>query len=220
MSGEHYVTISKIIPMVYCLNKQLNSFDTSSQNVASLKQCLEAEMVKRFCQVELNSKLAMATILDPRFKNIHFQNPVACSRAINKLKTVSVARDSSSSGESEEERPNEKKFDFWKCHKELAHGKNKRRNKEDTSEISLFLANPVSSIKSNPLELWEDMKHVFPGLYKQARTHLVSMATSVPCERLFSKAGATVTTQRNRLTGKHIEKLIFLSSIADSEWFH
>jgi len=37
-------------------------------------------------------------------------------------------------------------------------------------ELSLHLSNPVSPLKSNPLELWEDMKTVFPPiLYKQSR---------------------------------------------------
>jgi len=31
------------------------------------------------------SLLAIATILDPRFKNINFINKVACSQAINKI---------------------------------------------------------------------------------------------------------------------------------------
>lgn len=44
---------------------------------------------------------------------------------------------------------------------------------------------------------------------KQRGTHefnKTSMATSVPCERLFSKAGATVTERRYRLTGKNLGK--------------
>lgn len=129
-----------------------------------------------------------------------------------------------SSEESEEDAPTagaDKPFDFWQTHKELVHGKRKKKQSSggDSSDVSLYLANPVSPLKSNPLEQWEEMKTVFPGLYKQARQYLLNMATSVPCERLFSKAGATVTQDRNRLSGKYLQKLVFMGSVSDDAWF-
>ncbi|KZC13879.1 Zinc finger BED domain-containing protein 1, partial [Dufourea novaeangliae] len=81
----------------------------------------------------------------------------------------------------------------------------KTNNKDD--ELSNYLSSPVSVLHSSPLEEWEDIKTMYPLLYKQARTVLVVVASSVPCERLFSKAVATITQTRNRLTGKHLEKL-------------
>jgi hypothetical protein len=44
-----------------------------------------------------------------------------------------------------------------------------------------------------------------------ATKYFCVVATSVPSERLFSKAGATATKSRNRLTGNKISKLLFLS---------
>ncbi|KOC70131.1 hypothetical protein WH47_08392, partial [Habropoda laboriosa] len=38
------------------------------------------------------------------------------------------------------------------------------------------------------------------------RMFLVVVASSVPHERLFSKAGTTITQTRNRLIRKHLEK--------------
>lgn len=71
--------------------------------------------------------------------------------------------------------------------------------------LYIYISNPVSLLKSDPLELWEDMKSVFPMLYKQGRIHFTVVATSVPCERLFSKAGATITKSRNRLTDSRLQ---------------
>ncbi|GBP87029.1 RNA-directed DNA polymerase from mobile element jockey [Eumeta japonica] len=71
---------------------------------------------------------------------------------------------------SEDEAVNED-FDFWSHHKQLAVGqKQKRSSKAD--EVSIYLANPVCALKSNPLEEWEDLKTVFPALYKRARIYL------------------------------------------------
>lgn len=99
-----------------------------------------------------------------------------------------------SSSESEGEPSNSEDFDFWAPHRMLAHGQKKKKSTNlMNDELSLYLSNPVSHLKSDPLELWEDMKNIFPNLYQQARLHFTLVATSVPCERLFSKAGATIT---------------------------
>lgn len=65
----------------------------------------------------------------------------------------------------------------------------------------------MSPFKSNPLELWVDMKTVFPYLYKQARIYFTMVATSIPSERLFFNAGETMTKARYRLTGFRLQKI-------------
>nr|CAI5855354.1 unnamed protein product [Callosobruchus analis] len=90
ISGEKYVTISKIILMVNCLASHLNSNEASSSSVKAAKKALEEEMTKRFGKFEENHRLAVSTILDPRFKNLHFKNPVACVTAITLQKNLSL----------------------------------------------------------------------------------------------------------------------------------
>lgn len=215
LSGESYVTISQIIPMVNCLQSQLRDFTTTSQNVIDTKSMLLKELEKRFGQVELVPKIAIATVLDPRFKNLHFKDPVANSKSLTKIREALKQRDTSSSTESEGE---DESYDFWKTHKLLAHGGKKRRMNQGNSELGLYLGNQVSPLKSNPLEVWEEMRSVFPGLYKQARMHLVNMATSVPAERLFSNAGSIMCAKRNRLSPSYLDKLVFLGSMSEEEW--
>lgn len=222
ISGEKYVTMSKIIPMVHCLKNRLENYESNDANILAVRDCLLSAVEKRFGKAEQNSRIAISTILDPRFKTLHFKNPTACAKAIAKLKAMCAGEQSSE--ESEEDAPTVEAgepFDFWQTHKELVHGKRKRKQSSgaDSSEVTLYLSNPVSPLKSNPLEQWEEMMTIFPGLYKLARQYLLNMATSVPCERLFSKAGATITQDRNRLSGKYLQKLVFLSSVSDDAWF-
>lgn len=218
ISGQQYVTISKIIPMVNCLLVHVKDFDCNvSPSIIAVKKTLDAEMKKRFGQIEQHSRLAISTLLDPRFKNINFEDATACGSAISKLRVACKSVDSSSSSESEEDRG--AVFDFWQAHKLLAHGRRKKSTRSDTSEVTLYLSNPVSPLKTNPLDIWEEMKSVFPSMFKEARKHLVIMGTSVSCERLFSKAGSTINQRRNRLSSKYLDKLIFLGSVGGKEWF-
>ncbi|KAL4113522.1 hypothetical protein QTP88_017134 [Uroleucon formosanum] len=221
-SGENYITISKVIPMISCLLKQLAQIQPRFDVLSDIKDVLHAEIVRRFGLIEQVKPIAIATILDPRFKNLHFSDPVACSSAMAELRKLS--KPDITSSESEEEvttsLENEESYDFWAHHKMLAHGQKKKKSSSFANdELSLYLSNPVSPLKSNPLELWEDMKTVFPMLYKQSRISFTMVATSVPSERLFSKAGGVMTKTRNRLTGSRLEKILLLADLPEDQWF-
>jgi hypothetical protein len=127
--------------------------------------------------------------------------------------------DTISSSESEGEHSKTDNFDFW-AYKYLVHGQKKKKTTTYMNdELSLYLSNPVSILKSDPHEIWEDMKHVFSILYKQARLHFTMVATSVPCERFFSKAESTLTKSRNRLTSSRLQKILLLADIPKEDWF-
>ncbi|XP_036342271.1 zinc finger BED domain-containing protein 4-like [Rhagoletis pomonella] len=108
-SGQNYVTLSKIIPMVSCLISEVRKFSTSIECVIQLQSKLMAECNKRFGLIEYNTYAAFGTILDPRFKNLHFQDANACGRAIQKLKSI-IEVDVSTSSEEEDVAKDD--FDF------------------------------------------------------------------------------------------------------------
>ncbi|XP_011703008.1 PREDICTED: uncharacterized protein LOC105459036, partial [Wasmannia auropunctata] len=85
--GEHYTTGSKVIPLINCLKKKINnlSFDLISPTALKLLDSLSANINMRFGAVEQVTILAISTILDPRFKKLHFNNSIVCSQAINKI---------------------------------------------------------------------------------------------------------------------------------------
>ncbi|KAJ8868163.1 hypothetical protein PR048_031972 [Dryococelus australis] len=100
-------------------------------------------------------------------------------------------------------------YDFWNHHKKLPRGKTKSKKERD-DELSVYLGNTVTPLSSGAIIQWEDMKTVFPSLYKEALKYLCIM-TSVPTERLFSKARVILDKDRNYLLGNRKEKLLILS---------
>lgn len=224
ISGENYVTLSKIIPMVNCLLSQIEKFTSKIPAIEAAKECLLNELNKRFGQTEHNTVIAISTILDPRFKDLHFQNKSALSNAAAKIRACMNEVQGSGSNDTDNEELTEsteqtdEDIDFWGHHKQLVH--EKPNFTDDGDELVMYLSTPVNPLEANPLTVWEDMKTIYPGLYKLARLHMVHMATSVPCERLFSKTGATVTEARNRISSTHLEKVVFLGSIDENEWFN
>lgn len=76
----------------------------------------------------------------------------------------------------------------------------------------------LGNLSDKPLHLWNNIQTVYPNLSKLAIKYLSVVATSVPSERLFSKAGSTLSNKRNRLTCKRLNKLLFMQSLDDCTW--
>lgn len=70
---------------------------------------------------------------------------------------------------------------------------------------------PLIQRSADPLLWWKENKNVYPRLFEIMKKRFCILATSVPCERIFSKAGQTITEKRNRLDHKNFEKMIFLN---------
>ncbi|CAK1599136.1 unnamed protein product [Parnassius mnemosyne] len=181
------------------------------------------EITKRMGSIEHVTPLAIANILDPRFKIIHFNDAIACSNAVSKIKDLmkihlrqieEIESDSDKSDKSEET------FSLWSDHYKLVHRNWKSNKSEDSlsDELSVYLTSPVGRLNDNPLEIWKDYKIQFPILHKIAFKYLTMVGTSVPSERLFSQAAQVMTQQRNRLKGKRLGKILFLQSIDKNYW--
>lgn len=54
-SGQNYITLSKIIPLINCLTSQLTQFSSSIECVIELQTKLLVEFKKRFGLIEFNT---------------------------------------------------------------------------------------------------------------------------------------------------------------------
>jgi hypothetical protein len=95
------------------------------------------------------------------------------------------------------------------------------------TELCSFLAEPLLSSSSSgnaasssqqtvesctsSLQWWSEHKRKYPSLAPVVRMLFAIPATSVPSERLFSKAGLVITDRRSRLSPQHAEEQCFMS---------
>jgi len=96
-------------------------------------------------------------------------------------------------------------------------------NSEDNNErmptdLKHFLNQPTIPIHENIIKFWDVHKMMYPNIAKIAESYLSLVATSVPSERLFSKAGNIMNAKRNRLSGEELQHLLFLSSLNFDDW--
>lgn len=225
-SGDNYVTVSKVIPLVSCVREVVENIKPRNEPIVQFKVELKKQLGRRFDTIEHSSILAISTTLDPRFKFMHFKDAVAKSKVVSYLNKYAREYENESlakagSDSSDESDKDDAEFDIWKYHKQLTHKNMKNKvsysatpSSISETEVQMYLSSPVTPIKRDAIEIWEDMKSLFPKLSRIAMTYLPIVATSVPSERLFSEAGATVTQDRNRLLGTRLSKLLFLNSIS------
>ncbi|XP_046975191.1 E3 SUMO-protein ligase ZBED1-like [Vanessa cardui] len=223
VSGDKYCTSSKVIPLIHCLLLKVKPLKVEESLAQELQSLVLKEIDKRMGAIERVTPFAVATILDPRFKKIHFTDPLACSMAVSKIKEMMKSRVQNETEESDSsdnsEKP-EEKFSLWDDHHKLVHKSWKTVHSDDSisDELSIYLRSPVARLSENPLEIWNDLKIQLPKLHSIAYKYLTMVGTSVPSERLFSKAAQVVNQQRNRLKGKRLNKLLFLQSLPKEHW--
>lgn len=87
--------------MINCLTSQLSLLKQSGGIIEDVYDKLHAELVKRFGQIQLITQIAVSTLLDPRFKNLHFNDANACSKAMLVLRMLMQTESSSRKFEEE-----------------------------------------------------------------------------------------------------------------------
>lgn len=80
-----------------------------------------------------------------------------------------------------------------------------------TIEVEKYVQEPLLTRNQDPLRWWEDRRYVYKHLYSLMKGRFCIPATSVPCERIFSKTGQILTDRRSSLSPSKVEKIVFLN---------
>lgn len=79
-------------------------------------------------------------------------------------------------------------------------------------EIQRYLESDVLERHKNPLIWWKENSYNYPYLSQLVIKRCCALATSLPCERLFSKAGNILNERRTRLSVNKLKQLLFLNT--------
>ncbi|XP_015123318.1 zinc finger BED domain-containing protein 1-like [Diachasma alloeum] len=202
-SGTIYVTNSKVIPAV-CLLRE---------NIAG------KELDKQFNKWDENPLLTIATLLDTRFKRMYFPAALTCSKVLKLVENqISISLDSGA-GVTEEPIVD----NFWRSHCERLKRQKKYESEASFGKLHLDLQQYIhkenSQLHEDPMKYWCDQRFNYPRLAEVAIKYLSTVATSVPCERLFSRASSVATVLRNRLSTEHITMQVLLKSLDYHDWY-
>ena len=91
----------------------------------------------------------------------------------------------------------------WSFFDEVSQFQRARTTQSDSLvEMKQYLENNLLDRKEDPLQWWSANKSMYKRLYVLATKYLCIPATSVPSERMFSKAGELISAKRSCLKEK------------------
>ncbi|XP_062858504.1 E3 SUMO-protein ligase ZBED1-like [Trichomycterus rosablanca] len=214
-----------VIPLVKMLFQATQEVILKTTNVTAtlLGRNITATLINTFDNLESSTLVSLATLLDPRFKAIGFHSPEKAQNAARKLTAecaalvrqtrVETLSDHSPQPATSAQNPSSSASNLWSSFdRDAALARAHRNHTSDaTIEVQRYLSDPPLQRSDDPLAYWNEHKNVYPHLFLLAKQYLCIPASSVPCERVFSKAGEVVSKKRNRLSPKTVEKLLFLN---------
>lgn len=222
MSSEKNVTASKIILLSSSLKRYsvnyLNNTPDLPEGVQRLGQSLVSSLNKRFDNIEQNNTFSECTFFDPRFKRHGFTSNdtfEACKQRITSYISNFQQEPVNESNQEgiESILQTKKKSKIWEHFDTNVSKLVGSTNPKVASiiEVEQYLQEPLLLRTADPLMWWKERKSVYPRLYELAMKKLCIVGTSVPSERVFSKAGQVVTEKRSRLSGEKVNQIVFLN---------
>ena len=260
LEGDKYPTSSLVIPMTYALmetssnhrdvkfaNRKEDQFNDPNLNpikvphsglsdkVQSAREGMHEQLVDRFdSDVPRDVKMFwfISTILDPRFKKLHFKHDsmltdAARTRAFKwfteafnksfKDKVQVTTADAGDDAASSAPMPRHIKRRKTSAAGFFAAGSSDNSESEadeqasTKDELKEYLALPQIKYKSEEdlLSWWQINAKTFPNLAVMARQYLGCPASSASVERLFSQVGIAFSAKRKRSKAATLESIMF-----------
>ena len=217
-SYEENVSISSVFAIVYGLLDHLEPKEEStyeSKVIRDFKETVTAQIIERFELRSLHSAhpMLMGSLLDPRFKNITLSKFKEESETKKLKESLLELMDMYTSGDNtgSPSPAAPKKQKLTALDKLLGPEELMIKPPTFENELEKYLAESPISRKQNPLTWWRENTSRFKSLSCVAQRLLCMPATSTSSERIFSKAGLTVTKLRSCLKPKHVDALLFLN---------
>ncbi|CAI6373453.1 unnamed protein product [Macrosiphum euphorbiae] len=234
LSSEQRPTLSKVIPLLRGLLLSVNNKVPVTLTGNFLKKKLLEQTTKRFDDIEEmypSQFYAKATLLDPRFKKAAFtsndnandaeqevQKEIAdCIETNAPERTVlepSVTQ-TTLTPEQLEHSSHSKEQENLLTYLETTVTTLRSQTTYTSTAMTLFkqyMNLEFLNIYDDPILFWKNSRQMLGALCDVALKYSCIPATSVPSERVFSKAGQIVSARRNRLLPDNVDKLIFLNA--------
>ncbi|KAJ7991223.1 hypothetical protein DPEC_G00295100 [Dallia pectoralis] len=91
LSGEHYVTVSSLLPMLTHLEGVLEESDDDSRLTAELKRVNLEQMEGRYGDDAIQRMIRKATLLDPRYRGDHMKPPELQSTKSEMMEEIALS---------------------------------------------------------------------------------------------------------------------------------
>ena len=211
ISAEKHVSISKVIPLAKSLQHLTGAITKEDTPLVSN---LSYQMRRHFTNIESARVLVMSTLLDPWMKKLAFSDSAAVRQA-KQWVVQEMSRHVQTNDSNEDRQPSNttEAAGLWDLFDSVV--KQSTSQGASTSNVTLearkYFKEPVLARLQDPLLWWKENEQYYELIAKIAKKYRCIPGTSVPAERVFSKAGELVSIRRNRLKPKNVNMFLFLN---------
>ncbi|XP_022835410.1 zinc finger BED domain-containing protein 4-like [Spodoptera litura] len=230
MSGEKYVSGSSVIVVTRCLKEACEKITSRTDLLSAVTDValtLRSGLIDRFGIIEQSGTFSLCTFMDPRFKTQGFcdQNEANKTKVrVRKMVAALIAKTTNTTPSSvltvtDDLNKSNDDLNPWNIFDQMIASTTTQGTplSKAIKEVDMYLADELLPRKdqqgnlNSPLEWWKNRQFVYPHLKQIFVTHCNIVATSVPCERIFSKTGLIINQRRTRLTTSKVEQIMFLN---------
>lgn len=218
MSAEKSVSISKVMVLIKIMKSYVEKhiIESGTGQHLQLLYALRDELNRRFCDTESNVLVTEASLLDPRFKKHAFittEKYDQCLRSVRgKIRSLFASNTPGSLLEPPSQISEQPSTSMWdEFDKQVEKEIIQNPTAGSIVEMDKYLNEPLIKRSDDPLKWWHERRLIYPNLYVLMKRRLCVPATSVPCERVFSKAGMTINQKRSSLKPEKASQLLFLN---------
>uniref|UniRef100_A0A182S162 BED-type domain-containing protein n=1 Tax=Anopheles funestus TaxID=62324 RepID=A0A182S162_ANOFN len=216
ISAEKQTTLSHVGLLCDVLLRKTSALLSDTNlvpEVKSLISLLVEGMEQRLQVYRDNQQIWKSMFLDPRVKKAGFQNEpekykYTCDLILSEMLLLQEKKHTTDTEESFRS-SNDATLLYGDIVSQESQNMN-TLNELVEDEISVYIKVNTIGVERDPLLWWQENCTKFPTLYTLAMKNLCVPGTSVPCERVFSKAGQILLEKRKRLLPKKLHETLFL----------
>lgn len=219
LSGESYVTVSAVLPIVHLIeNNLLKEEESDTQLTKDIKCRIKGDLNSRYEDLaEVTEILQIATFVDPRFKTKYLNETETADVQDKVITECSHLEIESTTLSTADASPPTKKKNLGTLFKD--HEKTEEedqmpvlsKEQQISSELLVYVKATKLDFEEDPLLWWKLESRKYPLLSILARKYLCVCATSSASERLFSSSGSIVSSSRASMKPEKVDMLTFLS---------
>ncbi|XP_049877248.1 E3 SUMO-protein ligase ZBED1-like [Pectinophora gossypiella] len=222
VSGETYTTLSLIIPLIKGMLMHFAQLDKEPllESTKTVLETIKKYIVTKVKPYETRTPCIVSTMLNPQLKKYGFKTSSEVERAVNIVqkeyssylsaqnKKASAPSDSAEPGSSNEAiaPPKKAKLNLLSYLQE-SRSSSSSATADAIVDINQYLSKPIIDKSECPIEYWHFNRSSLKNI---ASKYMCIPGTSTPAERIFSMAGQIAVERRNRLSGEHINEILFI----------
>lgn len=209
ISAEKNLYLSKVTVLCNILETYVSQNFPINEEVAAILTSLQLGLFSYFGSIRREYLYAESALLDPRFKRRGFRDDDSYNEAVrnlsHKISSLKLSNESEQFGYSMSNGVTVKTESLWNDY-----DMEFKKNVKHDTEFDKYLNEEYLDRKMDPILWWKQRKCIYPSVYLYAIKRLCIVATSVPCDRIFSPTGQILTERRTLLKPSTIEGLVFL----------